>query len=283
MNHVWYILSALFLCLLSCTQIHQGSSSSQSSIPIYLTSICSAPLLEVTVEKVPLILKLDLGASCELMLKKRALDLIHSKNFLKNAVGYDIQGNQYLQPKFELIDFHLGSFVFETVTAIEENPFFVKEGSKLFGKNKARTDREFATVDGRIGARFFSSSAIFLNLKHSQFSIAKTFEEFSLTPIFETPIFLENGLISIELLTEYGKKRFILDTAASASLANASSFPKSRINIIDGSIGKVYLRTFAFPTSLNEYDGILGLDFFNKAMICIDFQKRKFYIASRTK
>ncbi len=100
------------------------------------------------------------------------------------------------------------------------------------------------------------------------------------------PIPCEIGARGIVFLidTDFGKKSFVLDSGASISLMKRESIEQTplelpqitmdRFKIDDLDLGKTPLYLIDFSDKL-DFDGILGIDFFMKYAIYIDFVKKK--------
>jgi hypothetical protein len=98
----------------------------------------------------------------------------------------------------------------------------------------------------------------------------------------QIPFELTKGIVTLSAKTESGTKRLFLDTGASASLLNepdasANKWIKSQLSLGGFDFGPwdFYLYEFHFPV---EIDGALGIDFFKKYKIHLDFEHSMAYI-----
>jgi hypothetical protein len=256
-----------------------------SSIPLLVHPCTSAPLVKVNIDQNEYILKVDLGASCQFMLKQRVLDEIHEKKFFGNSKGFDVQGYVYEQPQFLISNICLDKIRFDDVTAIEESDFFVSQGSKLAPSDSQRIQQQLKLIDGRIGCEAFHSLVCFFDLRQSLFAIEMDRESMekkhSLQGYLETSFTLDQGLVCLELTVDEESKKFLLDTGASRSALNQRSFSGNftkKFQLEGVQLENRNFFIFDFPEHISNIDGILGIDFFKDHAICIDFPNQKILI-----
>ena len=272
---------------LACTR-NAPTVDNPSQIPVYFLSCSDVPLLKVTIEQAEYLLKLDLGASCDLMLPRRVLDQIEEKEYVGVADGGDIQGSQYHNAQFEVLDVQIGRLHVPKAVAIEEDVYFISHGSRPWGKiQKKQLQQQLQHIDGRVGNQLFSASVCFLDLAHSKFCIGASVDEIaqrdSLDGYRQMPFKFYKGLMCIDCKTEYGDKSFVLDTGSHRSVLSKSSLlrpgrtPHAVRMTLDG-VGSLRFDLLDFPQQLSEVDGILGMDFFRRYCICIDFQNQWVYL-----
>lgn len=279
-------IGSFFLCLflVSCSSIREGPSNNHQ-IPVHFLSCSDAPMVHVNIEGSEYVLMLDLGANIHLILKDRVLQKLEHKEPVGTSFTTDIQGNKYAQPKYQLRSYQIGNFNIKNPTASEESIFFVKTGSRLFpSKNDRRINQKIEQVDGKVGSEFILSSgqACFLDMSRSLLYIGDTLQDLidlsCLTEFQKQPLEIENGCLCVNIQTNEGMKRFLLDTGAERSAIKKKPSDPKLIKIYLEDLGLWKFFTLNFPEGLPPFDGILGIDFLKKHIVILDFLDRKIYI-----
>ena len=146
-----------------------------------------------------------------------------------------------------------------------------------------KTLKQFSQIDGRIGNDILDHFCCFFDFPHSQVSIGNQLSDFDFSPdeCIEVPFQIEQGLIVLNAETDLGAKKLFLDTGANVSILRGKLLSKKRQNcklILEGQdFGKWDFWFLPFTERL-QLDGALGIDFFKKNLICIDFKNHKVYI-----
>ena len=279
-------IESLFLCLLlvSCSSIPKESLSG-FQIPVHFLSCSDAPMVKVNIEGSEYVLMLDLGANVHLILKDRVLQKLEHKEPAGTSLTTDIQGNKYAQPKFKLDSYQIGNFNVKNPIATEESLFFVKTGSRLFAsKNDRRINQKIEQVDGKIGSEFFLScgQACFLDMSRSLLYVGDTLQDLiSLYPLAgfqKKHLEIENRCLCVNIQTNQGMKKFLLDTGSERSAIKKSPSDPKQIKLSLENLGSWNFYTLNFPEGTLPIDGILGIDFLKKHAVCLDFLDRTIYI-----
>lgn len=158
-------------------------------------------------------------------------------------------------------------------------------------------------IDGFLGLGLFLETklpALFLDLNHSTVFMIENINDFdenrySIKNMVKIPLERAHSCLAIEVDTDFGKKRFLLDTGATENLIN-SSLLSDAFSVESSPQGKELLFTsFKFqiggknfgnekfsPSSIspafNDIDGILGMSFFRKYAVFLDFNNNLAYI-----
>ncbi len=128
--------------------------------------------------------------------------------------------------------------------------------------------------------------------------MAKSFQDLQKDGLFrsgdfiEVPIRIKDGILELEIETDLGKQRVILDTGASFCSFKNSKVDPDKIKTLPS--GKRYVPTqkvmiqgcdfgvwgFALASMSDQIDadGVLGVDFFLEHAVCFDFAKKIAYI-----
>lgn len=272
------------LCLLfaSCSspKIQDGNQ-----IPISFLSCSDAPMVKVNIEGSDYLLMLDLGANVHLMLKDRVLEKLHHKEPVGISRAFDIQGNKYAQPEFKLESYQLGHLTVESPIVTEESLFFVTTGSRFIsGWSDRRLRQKIKQIDGKVGSECFLSFGrpCFLDMSRSLLSVGETLSEideiYSLAGFFQNPLEIENGWLCVNIETNYGTKKFLIDTGAERSAIRKTPSDSKRVKLLLENFGSWSFYSIDFPDKIPFIDGILGMDFLKKHAVCFDFSNHTIYI-----
>lgn len=236
-------------------------------IPLEFSSEC--PIMKVEIEGKPHTLILDLGSSCEFALKRDVLETISKKERLGTHTIIGLEGQEHTASKYLLQRIRIqNSEVIHTI-AEEDNNIVQKD------------------ISGRVGRNVLQTCNLLLDFSHSLFFILKNFddlksENYSIRDFQEIPCILTRWGAVFTIETDFGIKRFFINT--SASLSGIRNFQEkqqnqkivtSKFKIGEVDLGNTDLDVVNISPLLNDVDGYLGVDFFKKNIIFLDFQKSK--------
>jgi hypothetical protein len=197
---------------------------------------------------------------------------------------FDVNGNIYEQPEYRIPYIHFGPFEMTDVWAIEENYLFIREGNKIGRKRRPlRIQDQIDNIDGKIGSRLFDSSgcSCYFDMSRSIFCmgtrLGQITKDYPLIDFMKNKIEVINGFICLDVLTDRGMKKFMLDTGASCSLIQKMPQDRQEIKMDLELFGRRRFVTFDLPNNL-PFDGILGIDFFEDYKMCLDFSNQTIYI-----
>lgn len=269
----------------SCTRVQNHDHPCK--LPLHFLSCSDAPMLEINIEDVPRRVMFDLGANVCLMLQKNVLDQIDRKEYLGSSRLLDINGNEYFQPNFRIAPVQIGPMRIDNPVATEENPYFVLHGNTIRKGDGSRSKDRIEQVDGKIGSELFyvSQSICGIDLSHSVLYVGKSLEEIrNLLPkseYWQQDFEVIEGFVCIDLQTNLGKKRFLLDTGSEMSVITKGLVDDNEAELWLDLFGKWYFYSVPFPDSLPPFDGILGVDFMKKHAFCLDFSSKTALIQIR--
>ncbi len=268
-----------------------------AKIPIRFVNRSSVAAVFVNIENNTFLLQLDTGYSGGIKLNEKEMGQIEDKNPSRVVSTADIKGNLYHTQEFIIPKIDLESIQYEDVTLSKENSYFLEEGSVVLKLNKKKkmTPKE----QGRLGLQVLQKKNLYLDLPHEKLYLAENFQDFArkhslpFDDFIILPFEQEANLIFLWIETDLGKKRFLLDTGGSHSLLSKSllstdkiiekkegwsAYQTKQFRIGGHDFGEIELFLFEIGTDLENFDGILGLDFIRKHGIFIDFQTHKIYI-----
>jgi hypothetical protein len=176
-----------------------------------------------------------------------------------------------------------------------------RENNRLRGVEDKKIEEEFdRKIVGRIGSEIFflgGLEALFLDLGHSNFFVISDVSRFhgdgySIESILKIPYEWNHGFV-IEIETDFGKGKFLLDTGLTFSLLR-ESFVKgkdsveaqgdlkrvisSKFQIGGEDFGREAFYSYPLGSSVGAVDGILGMNFFKRYALLLDFKNNVVYI-----
>ena len=264
-------------------------------IPIRFVPLLNTPIMNVEISRRKYSLNIDLGTSHNVILDKKVLDKIELKESLENLLWFDLKGNEYHSPQFRIPKIQIGekSQILEAV-ASEESIDFIAHGSQVlpdyFFLHKGISALYSTFVDGRIGWSVFQRNVCLFDFPSSEFLIAKDMLSltrnagYSLEDFAHTPFEIQDCGVILSIKTDFGEKKFLLDTGSTWSLIHGPSIEREKGQfatntfIVGGvDLGKHKFRIDSFSDQFS-FDGILGVDFFRSHSICLDFHNHIAYI-----
>lgn len=274
---------------------------SLTPIPIQFFPYSKLPVIDVVIEGKKYYLELDTGAAGDLVLKTEILD-----QMTKKEVGLiktiDINGNIYENFEFLIPNLRIYDLNFDSVAVRQENMDFLKEGCVVRDSpinNQKLNELRYANIAGRIGWGILEKKQWYFDFSHSLLwrvddldQLKKEVKGFSFSDAVEVPFEIEKRGIVLVVETKVGVKKFMLDTGACVSCLRECLVPKGagkefepgkRMLLSDIRIGGKDFGSYSFFlynfSSMIDVDGILGLQFFERNSIYLDFQNKKALIA----
>ncbi|MEK7339703.1 MAG: retropepsin-like aspartic protease [Candidatus Rhabdochlamydia sp.] len=249
------------------------------------------PVVDVNIQGHTLQLILDLGAHFS-SLSKESIKKVPLFKLSKTINRMNIYGQKTTNPMFSASQVFMGSYLLpylEFSESMGSSPDFELEPPKVL-------------TYGSIGREPFLNKVLFIDRKQKVCVVDLAHLNQKIDPRkyfqgewIEADFNLDQGTgISLCLITNSGeKKEFILDTGANFSAIDKNSLSKLPIdlrnqteNISISLCDGTSLGTFPFyPLNLSEagLQGILGFDFFDCYLICIDFLNKKiFFVPDKT-
>ncbi|MGB7978361.1 MAG: hypothetical protein WCF19_04280 [Chlamydiales bacterium] len=260
----------------------------------------NSALIEVEIEGNKYPLKLDLGAACQFALFGNALKIIHKKKFAGIVLITDIKGNQYEENSYLIPCIQKKNIKCTNAIVLEEHENFIEKGALLWRSDQKR--RIQAPFMGRIGRDFFISNNLFIDFPNSMIFVTNSLDQLKkdhwhIRNLFETEFEINRWGIIVSIETDIGIKKFILDTGASASILRESqvdsslkkeaalglpTFTSMKFSIGGHDFGPLNILLFEMDHSVDA-DGYLGLDFFKKHAIYLDFKNNRAFIGESSK
>lgn len=265
-----------------------------TSIPVKFFSYSKLPVIEVVIENEKYYLELDTGEAGDIVLKEKILQRL-KKEQIASVKTVDINGNIYEDFNFLIPKINISGVEFVSVVAKQENMSFLTEGCVIRDSpinNQKSNILRHTNIAGRIGWGLLKDHQWYFDILHSLLWITDDLENipeyFSISDYVEIPFEFEKNGIVILVNTNIGVKRFMLDTGASVSCLkeflvqkkHSQEFePGRRMFLSDIKIGGKDFGIYSFFLynfcPMFDVDGILGIQFFKKNGIFLDFQNKK--------
>ncbi len=256
-------------------------------LPVRFFPFVDRPRIKVEIENKIYSLLVDLGSSHPIDLHAKAISAIRNKKTLGSSNYIGVRGKSYPTQAFQLPQIKLSSVAINGLVGFEENLDFLNDAktwqsSSFWSRVKDQIER--LVLDGRMGWTIFQKNVVLFDFPHSALIVAKDIGSlnevlnYSLSSFTKSPFDLQACGIILQIETDLGIQKFLLDTGATCSVVKASLFTEStsspyvtnrlKIGNIDFGPWKFHLLEYL---DQNQYDGILGVDFFKSHEICLDF------------
>ncbi len=285
------LLTLLILTNVFCITPSEGFSR----IPIRSFPVISKQkFLQIQIEEKPYLVLIDTG-SYGLFMKKEIINQIKNKDHVFDSEYMNFFGNKYTTPNFKIPALQIGDFFIETLLREEDENFSADcEVKKRFSISW------HLSYEGMIGMDVFKKFLCIFDFPHSSIYLANEMssvtdtEEFLDVAWHAVPFTLGKAGAILIFETDLGKKRLLLDAGSTLSAirltdeekvihknnGNAREFTTNMLGINDLDFGLWKFYVIDIAQEVDDIDGLLGIEFFNKNMIGLDFPNGIAYIQS---
>ena len=264
-----------------------GCSGSKSyHIPLVITfDESNIPIAKITIQGIAYPMQIDLGSKNELSLEPNTLETLEKKRYGSGS-WIDIKGNIHNYPRYKLTSISLGSFQF--------NPVFVVEKPKHANCILWSESPQKKEVAGSIGRPLLSKMNLLFDFNNSLIIASNSFRQlkedgYDLSTYLKVPLEITSKGIFLKIETDFGVQNFFLDTGCTCTFLRTElitekfekGFPVATTKTfqIQGyDFGPMKLYHLGPPEPFKEIDGFLGMDFFQREVIYLDFSKKYAYI-----
>lgn len=285
-------LICVFL-LLPCVILSFILGAFQQKTPFFEIPIVITPsgliCIQAEIQGEPYLFEIDSGGSCCFSLKKEFLDKINCIEEKIITRWSDINGNEYISPVFLVDLIQIQKMNISNVGVIEENPYFHDQGSNL---TPNATKKKCDDSAGRIGAVLLRQHDYWLiDFPNKSLVVFKDSETIKNNRKFSFEKFAEVALepiephIVINIETDFGLKRFAIDTGAYRSvlrtppeLQSHEIISTNRFSIGGHDFGAKQLYLFDMSARMERFDGFLGRDFLQNHAVYLDFKNKKVFV-----
>jgi len=259
-------------------------------MPIEFLNSYQIPCAYIEIEKNRYLVEIDLGSKMALSLHKGILE-----NMQKTPCGtsrrLDFRGNKYETPLYCIPQVKAGSFLMKKTKAREESLSFATKGSIIIDGSKE------CIFAGRLGRDFFADKNLFLDFNHGTLIACSKLKDlgrkgYELNNLIAVPFKSTSDGLVVEVETDLGKQRLVIDTGATASVIRSRDVQdldckqRNGMTVIETSkfamggtdFGLRELYLIDLSPEFNEIDGLLGMDFLKEHVIYLDFARKTAYI-----
>jgi len=252
----------------------------------------SIPYFNVEIDGKTFLLCLDLGHNGDLTLQRQYLAEITNKSFIETTTMSGVRGNKYTIDVYQIPEAKIQGATLCRPQLEEAHSAFDQETVLI-----PATDPSTPEAVGSLGWKLFRNVTLFLNLAKGEIVLGRNIEAlrekgYKLEEFTETPLQLNHDLLVIEATTPQGLWHCLLDTGCTSNLLNESESDKPIETMIQDESNFVNLPSFAInntnfgpitfrpvPMKLPFHiDAVLGLEFFFKHQVIIDFEKQSVFI-----
>ena len=298
-NKVWMLLGVSFIfCLIIYAQYH-AKNRSYLRLPVQLLQPLDDPLVTIEIGGYPYSMHVDLGSSETLSLQNRYIKKTKKKKKLDPIQRINIKGIVYESKNYLIPSAKFGNFKFYNVNLSEdvEIDCCIFARSEEFKNRMKRRKLQF--IDGVMGRSIFMNFDCFFDIPNLEIILAKNIDALIndagciIEHFVQIPFSLSREGIILSVQTDLGVQKLLLDTGANISAIRASLVEKelakeeetgkmvfeSKSLVLNGTdFGNCEFLLYEFSDLIKEFEGVLGMDFFKKHAICLDFHNKVAYI-----
>lgn len=250
------------------------------------------PCLQVEIEGIPFLVKLDMGYEGVLTLPKHLLEQLKHKSDAGTVLFAGIRGKKYETSMFTIPKCYIGDLAFVNVPVEEGNLEFEQDAVL-----RTTTNPEPPDVKAQIGWQAFSGMVVIIDLNKSTVICCDSLETLKEKgyPIeqFVSTSFLPRQEF-IEFEADIGNRivKCLLDTGCTLNLIHtpdslseawneesefaqidfANPLPSTMLSIEGCPLGPCIFHETQLPFG---FEAIIGVDFLETQIVCIDFINRK--------
>jgi hypothetical protein len=257
-------------------------------------------IVDVEIEGTKYPCQVDTGSNVgSVVLHSEILQAIKLKEYKGKNETFDVKGNCYHTEKFKIPllkiqDLEVLNAVIsqESIERLNNSKTFIPAASKSIKKPEL-------PIAGRISINLFKPYVCMFDFDNAVITLLDKVPDTVLKRWTETNLDSFKDLVAISINTDLGIKKFILDTGVNVcmledslldkhSLAHKSHleyFPPGRwifqslkMEIGDTNFGNQQFILLEFGKPMESIDGLLGIDFFYKHPMYLDFPNGKVYL-----
>ena len=292
---VIFALIALLMGSCSVTQKQTAALKKNTyfiQAPITKLSSIQSPCIDVEIDSKRFSMELDLGFRGDLSISE--VDHLTKKSFIFERLVHGIRGKQYPVKVYRIPKATIGKMTFITPNLEKENRAFIQD-STFVASGGSPSPRE----EGRIGWQLFRKVNLLIDMKNARIAFCDSLdtlekEGYLIEKFTKTPLILDNGLVQIIGDGPEGTLHCMLDTGATWNILNRAIGPDQSLdealwkpeNILELSCFKIAEEDFG-PLNFRQMpihlpflvDAILGVEFFEKTTVYLDFVRGFAYFA----
>lgn len=290
------------VCIAICASIFyfKTANSSYLRIPIRIFPLNTLVMSDIEIEGKKYCVDIDLGLSVDLSLASSVQNKLKIKKNSKQTILNSPVGTSHATVECKIPALYLKTWKIPNITLLEENHSYLL--NSLFWTSEQEKQKiledESQFKQGTIGWPIFSRFCCYFDIPHREIIIGKTMDALklagcSLEGFIQIPFTLDRIGLILTAVTDFGIQRFFLDTGASHSIIDETLIDhQNRCEIgpdiwvcsthslvfNKSDLGTWEFRLFPISNFHQQFNGVLGTDFFKAHAICFDFHQRIAYI-----
>ena len=277
-----FVISLVGVFLTPTLERYYRKKNGFMTIPISFVGRFRRPVVLGKIEGQKYKLLIDLGCANPIELQPRCFDQIQYKIEIPACTVFDINGISHISNGFHLKKVSLGKIKVTDVDCFVDNESFIRSAKYSTSNSKEKEISErLANIDGRIGYPIFEHLCCYFQVRRSKIHFARSVKDFTFdSNKFHVVDLHFNKWWTIDVQTDFGLKRFLLDSGSTRSVLRSDTGVRLvRSNLKVGNLDLGNRKILLYP--INErysLDGILGMDFFQRHDLVFDFKNRKLFI-----
>lgn len=248
--------------------------------------------LKIGVDTIPVLV--DLGFTGYLSLDTELISKIEGKKDLGSVKRYGFNGKEYEMQSYELPEVFLGKLTISDAHVLSEF-------TDIYLNSRINKDpkKEYSVCRGSVGWCFFSTLNGFFDLGNKKIALCNNLkrlkaEGYDTESLIKTPLYQDRGFVEVDIKTEDGVMRCVLDTGCNLNVLNtppligqtefdlSDTHTFSDFYISDVNFGETEFVHLPIDLPIHV-DAILGMKFFLDHMVFLDFQCGVAYFAPSVK
>jgi hypothetical protein len=252
------------------------------------------PCLPIQIENKMIFALIDLGFRGSFSIDSTFLEEVEEKTLLGSRVMYGFHGVPFRENVFSIPNIRIGQRVFELSQVQEEEKepctqvAFVKDGGI-----------PSAAPPGKIGWELFQNTNLLLDLKNEKIAFCDALstlkkQGYAIEQFVQIPMIIDRGLIEIDIEIDSRPIRCVLDTGSTFNILNIENGPNrtmqellwspenfhitNTLKIAEEKFDQMTFRQMAVRLPIH-IDAILGMDFFSKYIVFLDFTNNLAYFS----
>jgi len=225
------------------------------------------PLITTELQGNPCILAVGIGARFPLSLHQETLDGIIDKKPQGTTTVHNINGEKQEAPSYLIPKLKIGNLILKNVVA-----------------HQSEADN-YGTLGKFLGGEF----NLLLDFPHSRIIVCDTFSKLQAKKVvgshwIRVPFEIHRGGIIFHVDTDFGTLKLAINTTCTLTHLHSSFIPAGKSSVSSSfalgglQFGSVTFQSINLPEGLSEIDGFIGMDFFKKHAMYLDYTHKVAYI-----
>jgi hypothetical protein len=225
------------------------------------------PLITTDLQGNPCILAVGIGARFPLSLRQETLDGIVDKKAQGTTTVHNIKGEKQEVPSYLIPKLKIGDLILKNVVA-----------------HQSEAD-DYGTLGKFLGREF----NLLLDFPHSRIIVCDTFSKLQTKEVvgshwIRVPFEMHCGGAVFHVDTDFGTRKLAINTTCTLTHLHSSFIPPGKSSVSSSFVlggqqfGSVTFQSINLPEGLNEIDGFIGMDFFKKHAMYLDYTHKVAHI-----